>query len=393
MKKSISIILIAIIFLNTLLSSRVYAETTPSTGQPTPATTTDNKPEENKDDKDSSSTSSVFESQDFDTVTLFGLNDGMNLISDGKADVNGKSYQLNETGSFFKTIGRGIIQIFCLIPQTINLCLSLVVQPYLKDTAKSDEFHWYSIQDVVYGKINLFDINFFDLSKKGENDVNAIIKEQVVNWYYILRSVALIANLLVLVYVGIRMAISTVASDQAKYKEMLISWLTSFIIIFALPYLLMFIFEMANAFLALVQQAAPKENLDTIILESVYGDINKNDVTATFWAGITLFMLTYFNIVFFGRYIFRFLKIAFLIIISPLITVMYALGKKDAYKGWLSDLIGAIFMQVVHMTVYSLFLFSTAEIVKAVPILITAFFMAMEKGEKIFNYIFGLKQQ
>ena len=72
---------------------------------------------------------------------------------------------------------------------------------------------------------------------------------------------------------------------------------------------------------------------------------------------------------------------------------MYALGKKDAYKGWLSDLIGAIFMQVVHMTVYSLFLFSTAEIVKAVPILITAFFMAMEKGEKIFNYIFGLKQQ
>ena len=71
MKKSISIILIAITFLNTRLSSRVYAETTPSTGQPTPATTTDNKPEENKDDKDSRSTSSVFESQDFDTVTLF----------------------------------------------------------------------------------------------------------------------------------------------------------------------------------------------------------------------------------------------------------------------------------------------------------------------------------
>lgn len=369
MKKSISIILIAIIFFNTLLSSRVYAE--------------DN----------GSSTNSVFESQDFDTVTLFGLNDGMNLISDGKADVNGKSYQLNETGSFFKTIGRAIIQVICGIPQAINLCLSLVVQPYLKDTAKSDEFHWYSIQDVIYGKITLFDINFFDLSKKGENDVNTTIKEQVVDWYYVLRSVALIANLLVLVYVGIRMAISTVASDQAKYKEMLISWLTSFIIIFALPYLLMFIFEMANAFLALVQQAAPKENLDTIILESVYGDINKNNVTATFWAGITLFMLTYFNIVFFGKYLFRFLKIAFLIIISPLITVTYALGKKDAYKGWLSELIGAIFMQVVHMTVYSLFLFSTAEIVKAVPILIVAFFMAMEKGEKIFNYIFGLKQQ
>ena len=44
MKKSISIILIAIIFLNTLLSSKVYAETMPNTGQPTPATTTDNKP-------------------------------------------------------------------------------------------------------------------------------------------------------------------------------------------------------------------------------------------------------------------------------------------------------------------------------------------------------------
>lgn len=316
------------------------------------------------------------------------------MIEQGQASINGKNLQLTESGNVFKTIGIGLIQVLGGIPQAVNVFLSLVVQPYYTNNSNNSEFQWFSIQDLIYGKIGLFDINFFKIQNNSSGDnINTTIKTQVSQWYYVVRNIAMIGSLLALVYVGIRMAISTVASDQAKYKQMLLMWLKSFVVLFVLPYIFIFIFSIGDAFIDIVKQVAPKENLDTIILEALYGDMNKNDITASFWAFINLCMLTYFNVKFFGRYLFRLLKIAFLIIISPLITVTYALGKDSAYKAWLGSLIGAIFMQVVHIVVYSIFMFSTAEIVKAVPILMIAFFMAMEKGERIFNYVFGLEEQ
>ena len=45
--------------------------------------------------------------------------------------------------------------------------------------------------------------------------------------------------LCVLIYVGIRMAISTVASDKAAYKKMLVDWACSLALIFLLQYIIL----------------------------------------------------------------------------------------------------------------------------------------------------------
>ena len=44
------------------------------------------------------------------------------------------------------------------------------------------------------------------------------IRKNIAIWYYALRNLAIGILLAILIYVGIRMAISTVASDEAKYK-------------------------------------------------------------------------------------------------------------------------------------------------------------------------------
>ena len=61
------------------------------------------------------------------------------------------------------------------------------------------------------------------------------------------RTLSLLLGLAVLVYVGIRMALSTMAVEQAKYKKMFISWVESIIIIFLIPYIISALFVVGES--------------------------------------------------------------------------------------------------------------------------------------------------
>ena len=52
------------------------------------------------------------------------------------------------------------------------------------------------------------------------------------------------AMLLVLIVVGIKMATSTLASDKAVYKRMLVDWVVGVIILFAIHYFMIFVIHM-----------------------------------------------------------------------------------------------------------------------------------------------------
>lgn len=112
--------------------------------------------------------------------------------------------------------------------------------------------NWYTIEDTVFGIIDLFNADYFISTSGIRSDVNVALKESVAKWYYILSTLAVLINLLVLIYIGIKMALSTVASAIAKYKEMLKDWLVSMILIFAIPYLLGFINLLCSGFVELL---------------------------------------------------------------------------------------------------------------------------------------------
>ena len=79
--------------------------------------------------------------------------------------------------------------------------------------------------DIFFNRIAILDVNFFNLSDDGS--VIANIRNSVAAWYYVMRLIAAAILLCVLIYVGIRMAISTIASDKAAYKKMLVDWICS----------------------------------------------------------------------------------------------------------------------------------------------------------------------
>ena len=407
MKKIINIFLVIIILINALLPYKSYAIDTSVLTNNTNTTNTTTQQNESTSTGQSGSTEIPDES--FANVEQAGIKD-VNSITEGQATVNGKQQPIEETGSMFTTVTSIVCGLIAMIPKTVDFLMTVVVRPYQEisnnggyDGELSEyedevsEFRWFTIQDLVLGKITLFDANFFDtnVGSNVANNPNILMKENVRTWYYSVNQIAIIANLLVLIYVGIRMAISTVAEEQARYKTMLFDWVGSLIILFALPYILTFIFAIADALLKLLPQVTGKDNFEALLTTKLYDQIigDKADgVITIITSTITLVLLTYYQVKFFFKYFIRFIKIGFLIVISPIITITYSIDKKSAYKIWLKELIGAIFMQLVHAIMYIIFVFSASEIAAKAPLITVAFFMALSKGEKIFYALFKIKE-
>ena len=109
----------------------------------------------------------------------------------------------------------------------------------------------YSPEKIFSGKIPALDINFVDPQDWGSNELNErsiarALHETIASWYVSLRNLALVALMLVLVYIGIRIVISSTASDKAKYKQMLIDWLIALCILFCLHYIMTFTTTIVN---------------------------------------------------------------------------------------------------------------------------------------------------
>ena len=97
-----------------------------------------------------------------------------------------------------------------------------------------------TIGDVVFNRCGLTSANFFPQVWVGESIKFGTATIDIINniskYYWIIRNLSIAILLVILLYVGIRMAISTVASEEAKYKKMLKDWAISLVLVFVLHY-------------------------------------------------------------------------------------------------------------------------------------------------------------
>lgn len=73
-----------------------------------------------------------------------------------------------------------------------------------------------------------------------EKSTAGVLRTTVSAWYVTLRNIALVALLSVLVYIGIRITLSSVANDKAKYKQMLIDWVVAICLVLLMHYIMSF---------------------------------------------------------------------------------------------------------------------------------------------------------
>lgn len=102
------------------------------------------------------------------------------------------------------------------------------------------------------------------------------LRGTVSNWYQILRDISLVALLSVLVYVGIRIVISSTSNDKAKYKQMIIDWVVAICLLFIMQYIMSFSNILVNKFIDLLDTT--QVNVDETVKSGDEKDIEEPEV-------------------------------------------------------------------------------------------------------------------
>lgn len=311
-------------------------------------------------------------------------------------EANGDSYEVETTWSqlistpFSSASSAGTLAgIINVFPAFVTMILSLIV-----NLDNQTEIRPFTIQDTVLGKFDLFSIDFFE-PEEGESQVNKALKKQVAIWYYGIRNLAVAILLCALIYTGIRMAASTTAVDKATYKKRLIDWATGVFIIFFMHYIMLFAVNISSVLVQILPE--PGDNLETVIMQGKEDEdgIRKKIADQKGWnlvfTCVLFWMIVYYQVKFFYVYIKRVAMTGFLLIISPIICVYYAIGMRKPYKFWMKELIVNILIQPLHAVLYLVFITSASQIAEVAPLLAVLFFGALSRGEKIVKNIFNMR--
>ena len=217
--------------------------------------------------------------------------------------------------------------------------------------------------DIFFNKYKLLDVNFFDIDGVEEGSIPYTMRVTISGWFYVMRTIAASILLIILIYVGIRMAISTVAEEKAKYKKMLFDWVCSLALIFVLQYIAIFTIytnnAIVNALRSMLTDTAVEDTLTSTIVDIATEAIAGVGIPSMAAVLVTVFIV-FQTIAFLIAYINRMLKVGFLIMISPLISITYSIdkmgdGKAQALNKWLAEFIFTILIQPFHCLTYIAF--------------------------------------
>ena len=344
-----------------------------------------------------------------------------------------------------------------------------------------------SPEEIFEGKLLIFDINFFNpkqlkvklrsgAADKNIQDYNpdtdgkAICyyykdgNEEVVTskqstaislsatiskWYYSIRNLALIVMMLVLLYIGIRMMLSSIAAEKSKYQKMLGDWVISMCLVFLLQYIMVFAVNINEDIVSLIEttvgkhkyailldEVNNKENFVKVVEkdddlkqflvddnnQNVY-DENGNETGAgeptkfvmptnlvgkmrllsqmqygsSEYIGYALafLVLVFYTLFFAFTYLKRVIYMAFLTVIAPLVAMTYSIdkindGKAQAFNTWLKEYIGNLLIQPVHLMLYMILISMSFDLASENIIYTLVAIGFMMPAEKLIRAMFGL---
>lgn len=230
---------------------------------------------------------------------------------------------------------------------------------YIEGSTEDEEP--YTIESILFNKVPIFDVNFFSDKAAGKeiksDSVVGIIRKMIATWYVTFRNIAFISLAFLIVYYGIRLAISSVASERANYKRMLIGWIKSIIIVLMIHYVMYIVIHFNETFINIIVNRNDNEVsiYNTIKTRALEGPL-KVAVPATILYFILLFMWIRFIIAYFKRSF----AVAFLVILAPLVGIRYSIESASG-KGsqivteWTQRFITSVFIQSIHALIYVVF--------------------------------------
>ncbi len=331
-----------------------------------------------------------------------------------------------------------------------------------------------SPEEIFQGKILLFDVDFFnpvdEILEKRDDDGNlkyyyyvdengeeiptskqntALDLQKIVSqWYMALRNIAIVLSMSVLLYIGIRMLLSAVAQDKAKYKQMLTDWIVGICLLFFMHYIMAFSVTVVKQFSKMIvynqeqeiedvqsytgvieldedgkiEEKVKEAGQEDAIQEGTKIDEDGNEVDTKFliWptnimgqlriaaqmsygdAGfigytICFFILVLLTIFFTFVYLKRVLYMAFLTMIAPLVALTYPIdkindGQAQGFNRWLKEYIFNLLIQPLHLILYTVLVSSAFELASTNSIYAIVAIAFLIPAEKLMRSLFGFEK-
>lgn len=299
-------------------------------------------------------------------------------------------------------------------------------------------------EKIFSNEVPFLDINI--INPNYQDTATSKLQGTVSSWYLALRNLAIIAMLSILVYIGIRILLSSTAADKAKYKENIKDWIVAICLLFFMHYIMSFAITMVEELTKSLKTSiqVPVLQLDlseydiTPEQEEVIkkvdelsggnGDIS-NIKWATDFSGITRFraqldydlassdnadyvaqggkarmaytlmyvILAIYTIMFVFQYLKRLIYIIFLTMIAPLVAMTYPIdkmndGSAQAFNMWLKEYIFNLLLQPFHLLIYSMLIGSAIELATDHLTYTLAVLGFMLPAEKILRKFFGFEK-
>ena len=261
-----------------------------------------------------------------------------------------------------------------------------------------------NIEDIIFNKIQLLDVNVFTNTPGGmaisSGSVVGIIHEGIRIWYYTFRNVGIAGMLITLLYLGIRMALSTVPEGKAKYKQMLIGWIYGFAIVFFVHYFILIVITFNESLL----QILPKETeLGTTIFQEIEAGMYQIDFVDSMLYIVVFLILLYYTIRFLFVYLKRYLTVMILIMMAPLMGIVYSIDRINGNKTsghftiWLQEFTINVLIQFVHAVIYVVFVATVLQMIQqaaSIATMIIVFIMLkfMLEAEVLVKRMFKLNK-
>ena len=259
-----------------------------------------------------------------------------------------------------------------------------------------------TLDEILFNKVEVLSVNFFDLDTK--DTVVKKIRENVAMWYYGLRNLSAIILFVILIYTGLKMALTTIAEEKAKYSQMIVDWLVSIVLLFILHYLMQFIIIINNQIVEIFSKGLVDQKGETIdMVDQFFVNAWSVGFTEGVGSALAYLALVGMTFVFLLAYLKRMITTAFLIVIAPLVTITYSIdkmgdNKSQALNNWLKEFSYNILIQVFHCGSYLALVQSSMKILnkeKSLSAVVVSFIMIvfMYQAEKIIKFIFKINPE
>ena len=162
-----------------------------------------------------------------------------------------------------------ILELLAKLIYAVGRFLEWILATIFKMLTGSEDFPW--ADKIVFNAVPLLDVNFINPGGKvngidyaprtfvGQEAIQSVLK----NTYATVLTLAASFFGIVVLITAIKLVISTIASDKAKYKQAIVDWLVGFITLFCIHYAISFIFYL-NEELVKVASRIVVENLTDV---------------------------------------------------------------------------------------------------------------------------------